>query len=81
MLASSRNGLVRGTSAAVAELDQLLAAHAQNWRLERMAVIDRLILRMARLELLHEPETPARSSSTRPSSWRGRSAPTRPWGS
>ena len=37
---------------------ELLGAHAHNWRLERMAVIDRLVLRVAVCELLTHPETP-----------------------
>ena len=37
---------------AVAEIDALIAAHAQNWRIERMAVLDRLVLRLAVYELL-----------------------------
>ena len=39
-------------------IDPLIAEHATNWRLERMAVLDRLILRMAVCELLREPATP-----------------------
>ncbi len=54
------NGLVRGTVARMKEIDAILTAHAQNWRLERMAVIDRLVLRLAIYELLAEAETPAR---------------------
>ena len=54
------NALVRGTIARVAEIDAILAAHAQNWRIERMAVIDRLVLRLAIYELLAEADTPAR---------------------
>ena len=54
------NALVRGTIARVAEIDTLLGAHAQNWRVERMAVIDRLILRLGAYELLAEPATPPR---------------------
>ncbi len=54
------NGLVRGTIDRLAEIDRLLSAHAQNWRIERMAVIDRLVLRLAIYELLAEPDTPAR---------------------
>jgi transcription antitermination protein NusB len=33
---------------------------AEHWRLERMNVLDRLILRIAIYELVHEPETPAK---------------------
>jgi len=50
--------LVLGTTGEVASLDQLIAAHSAHWRLERMAVIDRLILRMGAWELTHAPETP-----------------------
>ena len=52
------NDLVRETLARVGAIDQLLVAHAHNWRLERMAVIDRLVLRLAVCELLTHPETP-----------------------
>lgn len=54
------NGLVRGTIDRVGEIDLLLAARAQNWRVERMAVLDRLVLRLATYELLAEPATPAK---------------------
>lgn len=54
------NALVKGTIGRVAEIDALLAAHAQNWRVERMAVIDRLILRLAVYEMLTAPETPSK---------------------
>ncbi|MCX6551310.1 MAG: transcription antitermination factor NusB [Acidobacteria bacterium] len=50
--------LVRGTVDHVAALDALIEQHAQHWRLERMAVVDRLILRMAAFELVHVRETP-----------------------
>jgi len=40
-------------------LDCLVREHAENWRLERMAAVDRAILRVALYELLHHPETPA----------------------
>lgn len=52
------NDLVRGTLSRLGEIDALLSAHAQNWRLERMAVLDRLVLRMAIYELLADPGTP-----------------------
>lgn len=50
--------LVRGTATEVGAIDPLIAAAADNWRLERMALVDRLVLRLAVYELLHEPETP-----------------------
>jgi len=42
-----------------AEIDALIEAHAQNWRLERMAVVDRNLLRAAVGEMLEYPNTPA----------------------
>ena len=42
-----------------AEIDELIEAHAQNWRLERMAVVDRNLLRTAVAEMLGYPNTPA----------------------
>ena len=54
------NELVRGTIARVSEIDAMLAAHAQNWRVERMAIIDRLVLRLAVYEFLAQPDTPPR---------------------
>ena len=50
-------GLVRGTSSRHGEIDQIIEANTENWRLSRMAVLDRLILRMAIYELLCD-ETP-----------------------
>ena len=44
----------------VAELDPMIAEAAEHWRIERMNVLDRLILRLAVYEFLHWPETPAK---------------------
>ena len=52
------NDLVRETLGRAAAIDQLIVTHAHNWRLERMAVIDRLVLRLAVCEMLTRPETP-----------------------
>jgi N utilization substance protein B len=52
------HALVRGTAERVGEIDRLVDAHTQNWRLERLSVIDRLVLRLAVFELLARPETP-----------------------
>lgn len=51
-------GLVLGVVRARAELDGLLAGSAENWRLERMAVVDRNVLRMAVYEMLFEEDVP-----------------------
>jgi N utilization substance protein B len=50
--------LVLGTLADVPSLDALIAQHSKHWRLERLAIIDRLILRLAIWELQHEPDLP-----------------------
>jgi N utilization substance protein B len=50
--------LVCGTVGCQSELDALLAAHAQNWRISRMAAVDRNILRLACYELTRT-DTPA----------------------
>jgi N utilization substance protein B len=54
------NALVAGTIARAPELDELIASHLKNWRIERTAIIDRLILRLAIFELLTETATPAK---------------------
>ncbi len=51
-------GLLRGTLDALERIDPLIDSAADNWRLSRMAVIDRLVLRLAVYELL-AAETPA----------------------
>jgi N utilization substance protein B len=51
--------LYRVASTRQAEIDALIELHAQNWRLERMAVVDRNLLRAAVAEMLGYPNTPA----------------------
>ncbi len=41
------------------EVDALIEKHAQNWRMERMPVVDRNVLRAAVAEMLGYPKTPA----------------------
>lgn len=50
--------LVEGVAAHRAEIDDLLAATAQGWSLERMPVVDRNLLRLGAFELLHRPDVP-----------------------
>jgi len=54
--------LVTGTRDSAEEIDALLTAAAENWRLDRMALVDRNILRMAVFEMLHIEEIPAKVS-------------------
>lgn len=53
------DGLARGTRAHLAEIDGMIARVAQHWTIERMAAVDRNILRMAIFELEHTA-TPVR---------------------
>lgn len=39
-------------------LDRLISQYAQNWELDRMAAVDRNILRLSAFEILDMPETP-----------------------
>ena len=52
--------LANGVVLQVAQLDPLIAAAADHWRIERMNVLDRLILRLALYEFLHQPDTPGK---------------------
>lgn len=52
------NELFEGTAGWVAEIDKLLEQHAKNWRLDRMAALDRNILRMGVYELRYRSDTP-----------------------
>ena len=52
----------RDTVERLAEIDALIAGTRQNWRIERMAVLDRLILRLAVYELLRESDDAAARS-------------------
>lgn len=52
--------LATGTWEAKDALDTLIAPHLTNWRLERIAIIDRFILWLAVQEWLSEPATPPR---------------------
>jgi N utilization substance protein B len=50
--------LVRGVASRQAELDEALVGLSKNWRLERMAVVERNIIRLALWELRHAPGVP-----------------------
>jgi transcription antitermination protein NusB len=52
--------LADGVAGAIEQTDPLIAESAEHWRIERMNVMDRLILRLAIYEFLHQPETPAK---------------------
>ena len=50
--------MVEGVEANLDRLDKLIGEHAIGWTLDRMAVIDRTLLRMAAYELLESPDVP-----------------------
>ncbi len=47
--------LAVGTLAHLTELDERIRSRAEHWRISRMAIVDRNILRLAVFEFLHEP--------------------------
>jgi len=51
--------LVLGVFERRSAMDRAIAQAAEHWRVERMAVVDRNVLRMAIYEMLHDTETPA----------------------
>lgn len=51
-------GLVRGTKMNQPKIDQVLSQFAEHWDLNRMAVVDRNILRLAAYEILWTGEVP-----------------------
>lgn len=50
--------LIEGISGKLEKLDAIIAKYADNWDLERMATIDRNILRLASYELLFSKDVP-----------------------
>jgi len=49
----------RGVWENVREIDRLIEEHSTHWKISRMALVDRNILRMAVFELLYCPDIPA----------------------
>ena len=54
--------LVRGVRANLADIDALIGQSSRNWRLERMARVDRNLLRLAVYELKYEADVPAKAA-------------------
>lgn len=51
------NNLVRGTIEKIQAIDDVIRTRAEHWRIERMAIVDRNVLRLAVFEFLHH-DTP-----------------------
>ena len=52
--------LITGICAQIAEIDQLVKEHSHHWRLERMSLVDRNILRIALYEMKFGQDVPAK---------------------
>jgi N utilization substance protein B len=50
--------VVRGVGADLPKLDELITAASVNWRMERMARVDRNVLRLGTWELAHREDVP-----------------------
>ena len=53
-------GLITGVKEHQARIDAMISEVAENWRLDRMAAIDRNILRLGAYEMLFCPEVPGK---------------------
>ena len=53
-------GLADGVASSIEQLDPIITGSAEHWRIERMNVMDRLILRLAVYEFVQRPETDAK---------------------
>jgi len=51
--------LIEGICTHIQEIDSLLSSHSHNWRVERMPLVDRNILRIAAFEMQHVADAPA----------------------
>ncbi len=52
------NAIVKGTIEHIEEIDSILRQSAAHWSIERMAVVDRNVLRAATYELLYRNDIP-----------------------
>lgn len=52
------NELVIGTIANLEEIDERIRLRTEHWRIPRMAIVDRNLLRMAIYEFMFQPNTP-----------------------
>ena len=50
--------IFKGTVDNLPKIDEMIALQAENWRLSRMAAVDRNIIRMSIYEFLNEHDTP-----------------------
>ena len=56
------NELVRGVFTNLSPIDNKISQFAENWQLERMAVVDRNIMRLSCFELIYKQDIPPKVS-------------------
>lgn len=54
--------LVKGTVENMQKIDDIITKYASNWKLKRMAVVDRNVLRLSAYELLYREDIPPKVS-------------------
>jgi N utilization substance protein B len=59
-LGAFTQGLIQGVRDNQPRIDALISEVAENWRIDRMAAIDRNILRLGAYEILHCPDVPTK---------------------
>lgn len=59
-LRSYAHALIEGVRSRQAHLDELIGRVAENWSVERMAAIDRNVLRLGAFEMLYRTEVPVK---------------------
>ncbi len=59
-LVAFAQALVDGVRSNQPQIDELISGVAENWRLDRMAAIDRNILRLGAFEMLYCPDVPTK---------------------
>ena len=52
--------LVEGVASHLEELDVFIVRYSEHWRLERMTIVDRNLLRLAIYELMYQPHIPVK---------------------
>ncbi|HEY1101607.1 MAG TPA: transcription antitermination factor NusB [Myxococcota bacterium] len=57
---SMATSIARGVAQQRADLDELMQKHSPRWKVQRMSMVDRNILRVGAYELKNDTETPAR---------------------
>jgi len=52
--------LFRGVAGSISDIDEMLSSHSTNWKITRMAAVDKNVLRLAAYELTRRPDIPVK---------------------